>query len=109
MGCSCSGISYEPYGTSAARNESRPRHGWHARASSSGSRMVCTGMAGRPCRSPPGVMASSSAAWQLLRVLFLDPEGHITSQPWVMERQRALVLASNLRRFLGAQAEVLVL
>lgn len=49
------------------------------------------------------------AAGQLLRVLFLDPEGHISSQPWVMERQRALVLASNQRRFLGAQADVRVL
>lgn len=48
------------------------------------------------------------AAGQLLRVLFLDPEGHITSQPWVMEQQRALVLASNQRRFLGAQADVRV-
>lgn len=48
-------------------------------------------------------------AGQLLRVLFLDPEGRITSQPWVMEHQRALVLASNERQILGSQAVVMVL
>jgi hypothetical protein len=49
------------------------------------------------------------AAGQLLRVLFLDREGHITSQPHYVPRAEALILAANQQRVLGAQARVQVL
>ena len=32
---------------------------------------------------------------QLLRVLFLDREGHISGQPHLLPRNEALILASN--------------
>ena len=46
---------------------------------------------------------------QLLRVLFLDREGHISTQPHVVLRDKALILASNQQRVLGPQAEMRVL
>jgi hypothetical protein len=49
------------------------------------------------------------AAGQLLRVLFLDREGHICAQPHYVPREEALILASNQQRVLGPQAEVRVL
>ena len=49
------------------------------------------------------------AAGQLLRVLFLDREGHICAQPHYVPREQALILASNQQRVLGPQAEVRVL
>jgi len=49
------------------------------------------------------------AAGQLLRVLFLDREGHISAQPHYVPRSEALILASNQQIVLGAQAEVRVL
>ena len=49
------------------------------------------------------------AAGQLLRVLFLDREGHISAQPHYVPREQALILASNQQRVLGPQAEVRVL
>jgi hypothetical protein len=49
------------------------------------------------------------AAGQLLRVLFLDREGHICAQPHFVPREEALILASNQQRVLGPQAEVRVL
>jgi len=49
------------------------------------------------------------AAGQLLRVLFLDREGHISAQPHYVPREEALILASNQQRVLGPQAEVRVL
>jgi hypothetical protein len=49
------------------------------------------------------------AAGQLLRVLFLDREGHICAQPHYVPREEALVLASNQQRVLGAQGRVQVL
>ena len=49
------------------------------------------------------------AAGQLLRVLFLDRVGYITSQPHYVLREKALILASNQQRVLGTQAEVRVL
>jgi hypothetical protein len=49
------------------------------------------------------------AAGQLLRVLFLDREGHICAQPHYVPREQALILASNQQRVLGHQAEVRVL
>jgi hypothetical protein len=49
------------------------------------------------------------AAGQLLRVLFLDREGHISSQPHYLPREEALILAANKQRVLGPQAEVRVL
>ena len=49
------------------------------------------------------------AAGQLLRVLFLDREGHITAQPHYVPRAEALILAANQQRVLGAQARVQVL
>ena len=50
-----------------------------------------------------------SAAGDLLRVLFLDREGHITSQPHYVPREEALILASNQQIVLGPQAAVRVL
>jgi hypothetical protein len=50
-----------------------------------------------------------SAAGDLLRVLFLDREGHITSQPHYVPRAEALILASNQQIVLGPQAQVRVL
>jgi hypothetical protein len=49
------------------------------------------------------------AAGQLLRVLFLDREGHISAQPHYVPREEALILASNQQRVLGPQARVHVL
>ena len=49
------------------------------------------------------------AAGQLLRVLFLDREGHISAQPHYGPREQALILAANQQRVLGPQAEVRVL
>jgi hypothetical protein len=50
-----------------------------------------------------------SSAGQLLRVLFLDREGHISAQPHFVPRGEALILASNQQRVLGPQAELRVL
>jgi hypothetical protein len=49
------------------------------------------------------------AAGHLLRVLFLDREGHITAQPHYLPREKALILAANRQRVLGAQGRVQVL
>ena len=49
------------------------------------------------------------AAGQLLRVLFLDREGHISAQPHYVPRAEALILASNQQIVLGPQAAVRVL
>jgi len=49
------------------------------------------------------------AAGQLLRVLFLDREGHISAQPHYVPRAEALILASNQQIVLGSQAQVRVL
>ena len=49
------------------------------------------------------------AAGQLLRVLFLDREGHISAQPHYVTRAEALILASNQQIVLGSQAQVRVL
>ena len=49
------------------------------------------------------------AAGQLLWVLFLDREGHISAQPHYVPREQALILASNQQRVLGPQARVHVL
>jgi hypothetical protein len=49
------------------------------------------------------------AAGRLLRVLFLDREGHISSQPHFVPREEALILAANQQRVLGSQARVQVL
>ena len=49
------------------------------------------------------------AAGQLLRVLFLDREGHISAKPHYVPREQALILAANQQRVLGPQAEVRVL
>ncbi len=49
------------------------------------------------------------AAGRLLRVLFLDREGHICAQMHYLPRDEALILASNQQRVLGPQAEVRVL
>ena len=49
------------------------------------------------------------AAGRLLRVLFLDRGGHISSQPHYLPRAEALVLAANQQRVLGSQSRVQVL
>jgi len=48
-------------------------------------------------------------AGRLLRMLFLDREGHISSQPHYLPREEALILAGNQQRVLGSQARVQVL
>lgn len=48
-------------------------------------------------------------AGRLLRVLFLDREGHISSQPHYLPREQDLILAANQQRVLGSQARVQVL
>ena len=49
------------------------------------------------------------AAGRLLRVLFLDREGHISAEPHYLPREEALILAANQQRVLGSQARVQVL
>ena len=49
------------------------------------------------------------AAGRLLRVLFLDREGHISAEPHYVPREEALILAANQQRVLGSQARVQVL
>jgi hypothetical protein len=49
------------------------------------------------------------AASRLLRVLFLDREGHISAAPHYVPREEALILAANQQRVLGSQARVQVL
>jgi hypothetical protein len=49
------------------------------------------------------------AAGQLLRVLFLDREGHISAQPHYVPHAEAMILASNQQIVLGSQAQVRVL
>ena len=49
------------------------------------------------------------AAGQLLRVLFLDREGHTSAEPHYVPRAEALILASNQQIVLGPQAAVRVL
>ena len=49
------------------------------------------------------------AAGRLLRVLFLDREGHISARPHFLPRGEALILAANQQRVLGAQGRVQVL
>ena len=49
------------------------------------------------------------AAGRLLRVLFLEREGHISAEPHYVPRDEALILAANQQRVLGAQARVQVL
>jgi hypothetical protein len=48
-------------------------------------------------------------AGQLMRVLFLDREGHISAKPHLMARSEALILDANQQRVLGYQARVQVL
>ena len=48
------------------------------------------------------------SAGQLLRVLFLDREGHISSQSHYVPSEQALILAANQQRVLGSQARVQV-
>jgi ACT domain-containing protein len=49
------------------------------------------------------------AAGRLLRVLFLDREGQITSLPHFVPQEEALILTSNQQIVLGSQAQVRVL
>ena len=49
------------------------------------------------------------AGVHLLRVLFLDREGHISAEPHYVPCEQALILAANQQRVLGPQAEVRVL
>lgn len=49
------------------------------------------------------------AAGELLRVLFLDREGHISAEPRYVPGEEALILAANQQRVLGSQARVQVL
>jgi hypothetical protein len=49
------------------------------------------------------------SAGQLLRVLFLDREGHLSAQPHYLSQEEALILAANHERVLGVQARVQVL
>ncbi|MFO7628030.1 MAG: hypothetical protein R6W06_00645, partial [Prochlorococcaceae cyanobacterium] len=49
------------------------------------------------------------AAGRLLRVLFLDREGHISAEPHYVPREQAVILAANQQRVLGIQGRVQVL
>ena len=49
------------------------------------------------------------AAGELLRVLFLDREGHISAAPHYVPRDEALIRAANQQQVLGAQGRVQVL
>ena len=49
------------------------------------------------------------AAGQLLRVLFVDRDGHISAEPHYVPRAEVLILASNQQIVLGPQAAVRVL
>ena len=49
------------------------------------------------------------AAGKLLRVLFFDREGQITSLPHFVPQEEALILTSNQQIVLGSQAQVRVL
>ena len=49
------------------------------------------------------------AAGQLLRVLYLYREGHISAEPHYLPREQALIQAANQQRVLACQADVLVL
>lgn len=49
------------------------------------------------------------AADRLLRVLFLDREGHISAEPPYVPREEASIFASNQQQVLGPQARVQVL
>ncbi len=68
-----------------------------------------------PCRSRPCCpirivsVHLLDATGQLLRVLFLDREGHISAQPHYVPRAEALILASNQQIVLGPQAQLRVL
>ena len=72
-----------------------------------------TAMAATPlCRACPIRIISVhllGAAGELLRVLFLDREGHISAEPHYVPRDEALILAANQQRVLGSQARVQVL
>jgi len=48
-------------------------------------------------------------AGRLLRVLFLDREGHISAQPQYVPREEALILAANQQRVLASKTRVYVL
>ena len=63
----------------------------------------------RQSSRPLANFVTTTRAGQLLRVLFLDREGHISAQPHYVPREQALILASNQQRVLGPQAEVRVL
>ena len=63
----------------------------------------------RSCSSRLVSVHLLDAAGQLLRILFLDPEGHYSATPHYVPREQALILASNHQRVLGRQAEVRVL
>jgi len=51
----------------------------------------------------------AARAGQLLRVLFLDGEGHISAAPHWLPREQALLLAHNQQLIWGSAAQVLVL
>lgn len=48
-------------------------------------------------------------AGRLLRVLFLDRQGHISAVPHFLPRSEALILAANQQRIWGSTARILVL
>ncbi|KMM17853.1 hypothetical protein [Synechococcus sp. GFB01] len=50
-----------------------------------------------------------SAAGEISRILWLDAEGHLSSQPHWLPREQALVMASNQQLVMGSSAEVRVL
>jgi len=72
-----------------------------------------TAMAATPLSSTCPIRIISvqllDTAGRLLRVLFLDREGHISYQPHYLPREVALILAANQQRVLGSQSRVQVL
>ena len=95
----------------ASRSATLARH-WRRRGSTAVS-FASPAMAATPfSRSCPIRIISVhllDAAGQLLRVLFLDREGHISAEPHYVPREQALILAANQQQVLGPQAEVRVL
>jgi hypothetical protein len=94
----------------------RPR-GWAAGSSalSSMARLHTSARPAHRCQAPRQCsihiisLHLLDSAGQLLRVLFLDRQGHISAEPHYLPRSEALLLAANQRRIWGATARIEVL
>jgi hypothetical protein len=105
--CSCEGVVKEGPG--------RHRHWGEMAVSFASSAMARTHTLTLPAsrsaveqQCPSRIISAQllDAAGRLLRVLFLDQEGHISPQPRYLPREETLILAANQQRMPGAQARV---